>query len=192
MIAAVNGDGELVQRPKSKSMRSITLTKPGEVFTVEENEVLDLSIPSALDLGRYSLSIVPSAAAVTAGPSMFDIGIERNCVPRILVNRTCQKINWYNPFVLPEVVVDNPNDQQLVYTPLYNPDTLVIGYEIRLGDHEECNSNAFKVWKRMSRNQERWGKDVAAYRRKLPASTKDKPTDISSITVIVMPSANKK
>jgi hypothetical protein len=108
------------------------------------------------------------------------------------VNRTCQKINWYNPFVLPEVVVDNPNDQQLVYTPLYNPDTLVIGYEIRLGDHEECNSNAFKVWKRMTRKQERGGKDVAAYKRKLPASTKDKPTDISSLTVIVMPSANKK
>lgn len=173
MTAVVNADGELVQRSRTKSMRPVTLQKPGEVISVIEGEVLDLNIPVAIDLGRYSLSVVPSATAVTTGSKVYDIMIERNCVPRILVNRSCQKLNWYNPYVLPEVVVENKRDQQLVYTPLYNPDTVMIGYEIRLGDHEECGSSAFKEWKRITKK--------GAVRSTLRSSTKDDPLNMQDV-----------
>ncbi|MBU3742586.1 MAG: hypothetical protein FGM24_09930 [Candidatus Kapabacteria bacterium] len=140
---------------------------------MSEGEVLDLNIPVAIDLGRYSLSVVPSVTAVTAGAPMFDIAIERNCVPRILVNRSCQKINWYNPYVLPEVVVENKRDQQLIYTPLYNPDMAMIGYEIRLGDHEECGSNAYKEWRRITKK--------GTVRSSLRSSTKQDPLKIQEV-----------
>lgn len=186
MTAIIDSDGVLVERPKATPTRVIILTKPGETVRVDSNEVFELNIPVALNMGRYSLSVVPAEDQAVAGGSRagFDIGIEKNCVPRIRVNRSCQKINWYNPFVLPEVYVDNPKDEQLIYTPLYNADTVIVGYEIRLGDHTTCKSKAREDWARIRGADSKGGKTVASRRRPMAASTNDKPFDIRSLSTL--------
>jgi hypothetical protein len=186
MTAGIDGDGVLIEKPKAKATRTITLAKPGEVFSVDTNEIFELNIPAALDMGRYSLSITPSddQAVVGGSGAMFDIAIEKNCAPRVRINRSCQKINWYNPYVLPEVYIDNPKDEQLIYTPLYNPDTVIVGYEIRLGDHAPCGSKAREVWTKLRAADARSGKPVQVRRKPIAASSKDKPIDISKLVKI--------
>jgi hypothetical protein len=53
MTAGIDGDGVLIEKPKAKATRTITLAKPGEVFSVDTNEIFELNIPAALDMGRY-------------------------------------------------------------------------------------------------------------------------------------------
>jgi hypothetical protein len=56
------------------------------------------------------------------------------------MDKRCRIVNWYNPYRLPEVRIQNAYTDQLVTTPILGKSNEIIGYEVRLGDAGDGSS----------------------------------------------------
>lgn len=158
--------------------RTFTINNPGDTFWVAQDEAFTITIPRALDLGKYALVVHDTAAPGLAHPrKRFQISLDPACRPLIDLDQQCQIINWYNPYKLPEVRVNNKSMDQIVQTPLLDERDQIIGYEIRLGNHsagkaidnkDNCPSPAFLLWQKMRSSNKRGTVKVAVGTRTTP------------------------
>ncbi len=137
---------------KKRPTRELQLPSSSDTLPVASFEPFRLRIPETLDLGTRSLKIESVNDVQTGlkdkGDRLFRISLVDACQPVIELNDSCQTINWYNPFRLPQIFVKNGRMEQVIATPLIVNKSMV-GYEIRLGDKQVCGcpSKALGPWK---------------------------------------------
>lgn len=144
----VTKNGTLVRGTASKADSTVVFEKVGESAIVYSDESFILSIPNTIDMALYALQIEESDA-VTAGQKAFELTLVESCIPSLTIDKHCKIVNWYNPYRIPEIRVSNSETDQLVLTPLISDENTIIGYEVRLGDSQDCFSPALKELKRL-------------------------------------------
>ncbi|MBK7033756.1 MAG: hypothetical protein IPH49_10935 [Ignavibacteria bacterium] len=132
-------------------MESHDINGVGDSFTVKANERFVLDLKKPIDLASQSVQI--SEISNEAGGKLFEVSIVEACRPKIVLSRKCQKVYWYNPYRIPEVITPNHASDslikdQIIMTPLIGNDKDILGYELRVGDHMECPSVAYRRWKK--------------------------------------------
>lgn len=155
--AKVGPNGTLVRSTAGRGSRRIVLERPGDGQCVEEDESFILSLPRSIDMAEYAIQI-EECDGVTAGRRTSKISLVETCQKVLMISKHCQRINWYNPYRIPEVRIDNRDLDQLVVTPLLGRDHSIVGYEVRLGDAEgdnKCDSPALKALKRFQQRGKR-------------------------------------
>ncbi len=116
-----------------------TLDSPGEQFIVEQDRPFVLDIPDAIDLSSYAL-VVNEVDTTIPGGRYYRVSLRESCQPYIVMDKRCKIVNWYNPYRLPEIRIQNAYTDQLVTTPLLGKSNEIIGYEVRLGDAGDGSS----------------------------------------------------
>ena len=168
METQISSHGTFVKTGKAPKEEHL-LARPGDSFNVAEGVPFQLNIPEVVNLGTNALQI-SEKDTVTAGPTIYTVSLVESCTPYVVMDKQCKIVNWYNPYRIPEVRIQNYNDQ-LVMTPLLDPHDAIIGYEIRLGDHKECGSPA------LDRLRKRKGVVFAPVK----SNTKETPWDLASL-----------
>lgn len=150
-VSAKIGPHQTLQRSTTdRDSRTIVLERPGDNQCVAEDEPFVLSMPTSIDMAEYAVQI-EECDSVTAGQKIYKITLVETCQKVLLISKHCQRINWYNPYRIPEVRLANENLDQLIVTPLIGKDDTIIGYEVRLGDRggdSGCPSPALDALKR--------------------------------------------
>ena len=144
----VTKNGTLVRGKTSEADSMIVFEKVGQSAVVYSDESFTLSIPNTIDMALYALQIKESDA-VTAGQKAFELTLVESCMPTLTIDKHCKIVNWYNPYRIPEIRVNNPETEQLVLTPLISDDNTIVGYEVRLGDSKVCDSPALRALERL-------------------------------------------
>ena len=158
--------GTLVRGTASEADTTIVFEKVGQSASVYSDNSFILSIPNTIDMALYALQVKESDA-VTAGQKSFELTLVESCMPSITIDKHCKIVNWYNPYRIPEIRVNNSETDQLILTPLISGDNTIVGYEVRLGDSEVCDSPALRQLKRLRGKQ-------ATFSR-APSNTKKTP-----------------
>lgn len=144
----VTKHGTLVRGTASEADTTIVFEKVGQSANVYSDNSFILSIPNTIDMALYALQIEESDV-VTAGQKAFALTLVESCIPSLKIDKHCKIMNWYNPYRIPEIRVNNSETDQLILTPLISGDNTIVGYEVRLGDSEECDSPALKELRRL-------------------------------------------
>lgn len=148
--AKIGRERSLMRAAADRSNRTIILERPGDSQCIAEDEPFNLSMPNSIDMAEYAIQI-EECDSVTAGQKIYKITLVETCQKVLLLSKHCQRVNWYNPYRIPEVRLTNDNLDQLVVTPLIGKDDTIIGYEVRLGDKggdDGCPSPALDALKR--------------------------------------------
>lgn len=144
----VTRHGTLVRGTASEADTTIVFEKVGQSANVYSDNSFILSIPNTIDMALYALQIEESDV-VTAGQKAFALTLVESCIPSLKIDKHCKIVNWYNPYRIPDIRVNNSETDQLILTPLISGDNTIVGYEVRLGDSEECDSPALKELRRL-------------------------------------------
>jgi hypothetical protein len=164
----------------------ITLDSPGESYVIEQDRPFMLDIPDAIDLSSYAL-VVNEVDSTVPGARYYRISLRESCQPYIVMDKRCKIVNWYNPYRLPEVRIQNAYTDQLVTTPILGKSNEIIGYEVRLGDAGDGSSKTANTsacpspaLKRLQQFQQ---KDKAGYAglRPVKPRTKKEPMKLEDL-----------
>jgi hypothetical protein len=131
--ARIGSKGTLLRSSASRNSRVIGLERPGDSQCIAEDEPFVLSMPTSIDMAEYAIQI-EDCDSVTAGQKIYKITLVETCKKVLALTKHCQRVNWYNPYRIPEIRVKNEDLDQLVLTPLIGTGNTIVGYEVRLGD----------------------------------------------------------
>jgi hypothetical protein len=143
----------LLRAKVNRDSRNIVLERPGDSQCIEEDEPFNLSMPRSIDMAEYAIQI-EECDEITAGKKRHKISLVETCQKVLMISKHCQRINWYNPYRIPEIRIDNRELDQLVVTPLLGRGNSIVGYEVRLGDANgpnKCKSPALEALTRVQR-----------------------------------------
>jgi hypothetical protein len=146
--ARIGENGVLLRDRGGRPSRKIVLERPGSAQCIEQDEPFILSMPSVIDMAQYAIEI-SECDTVTAGAPIYRLQLVESCMPVLSLNKKCKTINWYNPYRIPEIRVNNNELLQVILTPLLGDDLTTLGYEVRMGDSKECESPALKRLKKL-------------------------------------------
>ena len=146
--ARIGENGILLRDRGGRPSRKIVLERPGSAQCIEQDEPFILSMPSVIDMAQYAIEI-SECDTVTAGAPIYRLQLVESCMPVLSLNKKCKTINWYNPYRIPEIRVNNNELLQVILTPLLGDDLTTLGYEVRMGDSKECESPALKRLKKL-------------------------------------------
>ncbi len=148
--AKISSKGTLLRSTAGRGSRVIGLERPGDSQCVAEDEPFVLSMPASIDMAEYAIQI-EDCDSVTAGQRIYKITLVETCRKVLALTKHCQRVNWYNPYRIPEIRLKNEDLDQLVLTPLIGADNSIVGYEVRLGDvksPDKCKSPALEALER--------------------------------------------
>ncbi len=148
--AKIGSQGTLLRSTAGRNSRLIGFERPGDSQCIAEDEPFVLSMPTSIDMAEYAIQI-EDCDSVTAGQKIYKITLVETCMKVLALKKHCQRVNWYNPYRIPEIRLTNDNLDQLIVTPLIGKDDAIIGYEVRLGDRggdAGCPSPALDALKR--------------------------------------------
>lgn len=169
--ARIGAMGRLQRSVAGRNARVIGLERPGDSQCIAEDEPFVLSMPNSIDMAEYAIQI-EECDSVTAGEKIYKITLMETCKKVLVLKKHCQRVNWYNPYRIPEIRLRNEDLDQLVMTPLMGADNSIVGYEVRLGDAngaDRCKSPALEALERF-RSKGLKIRRVASTDRKKPRS----------------------
>ncbi len=171
--ARIGENGVLLRDRGGRPSRTIVLERPGSAQCIEQDEPFILSMPSVIDMAQYAIEI-SECDTVTAGAPIYRLQLVESCMPVLSLNKKCKTINWYNPYRIPEIRVNNNELLQVILTPLLGDDLTTLGYEVRMGDSKVCDSPALERLKKYR------GQSVTA--KRMQSNTKKNPINPGDFT----------
>jgi len=160
-VVYVDSDGELVRTGDVSAADTVTFSRPGDSRIVQAKKHFRFVV-APVNMAENTITV----RKLEAGNS-FIVTLEASCRPVVELSKKCARINWYDPAHVPEIVIKADSvdrlRNQIILTPLVYTSSMrtgdrlesfvIVGYEVRLGDRDECPSPAFDRWQKATKKR---------------------------------------